>query len=263
MLQMDLTFLRILLCRKEIKIIIISTVTGGVLQIICRRYIKSHPEFLEEKNGNPKEAEPAIKNKNRKPRLRHFFPRGGAIIEISGISIKVLAKVAIKFIAKKGLLAGLVGGSGIALSKIPTSAISTYLRDAFPQNLPELEKKKFILVNGEKIYLDQCDQNIEYLFTVLKDSTISFEEREKLTSSILTKYLNLKTINGRVNFVLCIVFILYMFSTQNMSSYYIILKNLIKAIKEGRISKLVGRAIIRKLKSKGLPVDPELLEIVN
>jgi hypothetical protein len=48
-----------------------------------------------------------------------------------------------------------------------------------------------------------------------------------------------------------------------MSSYYIILKNLIKAIKQGKISKVVGRAIIRKLKKKGLPVDPELLEVVN
>lgn len=40
---MDLTFLKILLYRKEIKIIIIGTVTSGVLQIIWRQYIKSHP----------------------------------------------------------------------------------------------------------------------------------------------------------------------------------------------------------------------------
>ena len=112
---MDLTFLRILLSRKEVKIIILTTVTGGILQIICRRYIKSHPELLEEKTGNLKEAE----------------PRGGSI-EVSFISIKVIAEVAIKFIAEKGLLAGLAAGSGIALTKIPTSAISTYLRDAFP-----------------------------------------------------------------------------------------------------------------------------------
>jgi len=260
---MNLTFLKILLDRKEIKIIVITTVTGAVLQVICRRYIKNHPEFFEEKNGNIKKAKPGIKNKNRNPRFRAFLPRGGAMIELSGISIKIIAKVAINFLAENGLLAGLVTGSSVALSKIPTTAISTYLREAFAQNLPELERKKFILLDGEKIYLDQCDQNLEYLVTVLKDTTLLFEEKEKLTRSILTKYLNLKTADGRLNFVLCIVFILSVFSIQDMSSYHIILKNLIKAIKEGRILKIVGRAIIRKLKKRGLSVNPELLEVVN
>jgi len=256
---MDFSFLRIILGRKEIKTFLIFTVTGGVLQIICRRYIKNHPEFFEEKNSNItiKEAEPGIKNKNRNPRFRNFFPRGGQMIELS------LAKVAITFLADKGLLAGLLSGVGVVLSKIPKSAISTYLRDAFPQNLPQLERKRFLLVDGEKIYFDQCDQNLQYLFNVLKDPTLSFEEKEKLTLSIFTKYLNLKTADGRINFVLCIVFILSIFSIQNMTNYHVILKNLIKAIKEGRIPKIVGRAIIRKLQRRGLLVNPELLEVVN
>ena len=85
-----------------------------------------------------------------------------------------------------------------------------------------------------------------------------------MTSSILTKYLDLKTVNGRLNFVLCIVFICYAFvSIGDSSSYHILLRNLIKAIKQGKISKVVGRAIIRKLRKKGIPVDPELVEIVN
>lgn len=130
---------------------------------------------MKKNNGN---SEPAIKNENRKPRFRRFFPRGGAIVEISGISVKIIAKVAIKFIAEKGLLAGLTASSGVAIRKIPASAISTYLRDAFAQNLPELEKKKFILVKEEKIYLDQYDQSIKYLFEVLKDGTIPFEEKK-------------------------------------------------------------------------------------
>jgi hypothetical protein len=110
---MNLTFLKILLDRKEIKIIVITTVTGGVLQIICRRYIKNHPEFFEEKNGNLKKAKPGIKNKNRNPRFHDFLPRGGAVIELSGINIKVIAKLAINFLAENGLLAGLVTGSSV------------------------------------------------------------------------------------------------------------------------------------------------------
>lgn len=76
--------------RKEVTIIIIGTVTGGLLQTICRRYLKSHPEFLETSNGNPKKAKLAVKNEN--PKLRNFFPRGGALMEFSAI---------ITFIAEK------------------------------------------------------------------------------------------------------------------------------------------------------------------
>jgi hypothetical protein len=42
-----------------------------------------------------------------------------------------------------------------------------------------------------------------------------------------------------------------------------LVKNLIKAIKEGRISKAIGRAIVRRLKKKGIAIDPELLEVVS
>ena len=246
---MNLTSLKIFFCRNDVKIFIICTVTGGILQVLSKQYLKSHPEFL--KDG------PVTKKKYK------HSPRGGAIIEVSGISIKIVGKVIINFLAKKGLLAGILTGGGVVISKIPATAISTYLRDSFPQNLPHLEKKKFILVGGEKIYLDQCDQNLEYLFKILEDETIPFEEKEKVARSILTKYLDLKTMNGRIAFVLCIVFVLYILSIQNPSSFYILLKNLIKAIKEGRISKAIGRSIVRRLKKKGINIDPELLEVVS
>ena len=246
---MNLTSLKIFFCRNDVKIFIICTVTGGILQVLSKQYLKSHPEFL--KDG------PVTKKKYK------HSPRGGAIIEVSGIRIKIVGKVIINFLAKKGLLAGILTGGGVVISKIPATAISTYLRDSFPQNLPHLEKKKFILVGGEKIYLDQCDQNLEYLFKILEDETIPFEEKEKVARSILTKYLDLKTMNGRIAFVLCIVFVLYILSIQNPSSFYILLKNLIKAIKEGRISKAIGRSIVRRLKKKGINIDPELLEVVS
>jgi hypothetical protein len=248
---MNLTSLKIFLCRNDVKIVIICTVTGGILQILSKQYLKSYPEFSKDA--------PVTKKKYRQPRF--LSPRGGALIEISGISIKVVAKVVLNFLAKKGLLAGI--GTGVVISKIPSTAISTYLRDAFPQNLPHLEKKKFILVGGEKIYLDQCDQSLEYLFKILEDETIPFEEKGKVSRSILTKYLDLKTMDGRIGFVLCIVFVLYILSIQNPSGFYILLKNLIQAIKEGRISKAIGRSIVRRLQKKGIPIDPELLEVVS
>jgi len=53
--------------------------------------------------------------------------------------------------------------------------------------LPDLEKKKFILVSGEKIYLDSCDQNLESLFKILGDEIIPFKEKEKIAYSILAR----------------------------------------------------------------------------
>jgi len=93
--------------------------------------------------------------------------------------------------------------------------------------------------------------------------TIYYEEREKVTTWILNNYLNLKTWSERLHLVLCIVSILYILSVQNTSSFYSLISKLIKAIKEGKISKLVGRAIIRKLRKKGILIDPELIEAVN
>ena len=250
---MSLTYLRVFLSRNDVKIVIVCTVTGGILQVLSKRYLRSHPEFLDDAPGTKKSYK----------RRRFLSPRGGAIIEISGISIKVVTKVVLNYLAKKGLLAGLLTGGSVVISKIPATAVSRYLRDAFPQNLPHLEKKKFILVGGEKIYLDQCDQNLEYLFKILEDTAVPFEEKEKVAYSILTKYLDLKTTNGRITCVLCIGFILYILSIHNPSGFYILLKNLIKAIKEGRISKAIGRLIVIRLKKKGVVVDPELLELVS
>ena len=131
------------------------------------------------------------------------------------------------------------------------------MRDSFQQKLPHLEKKKFILVGEETIYFDQCDQNIEFLFKLLEDERMPFEQKEKIARSILTKYLHLKTMDRRR------AFILYILSIRNQSGFYILLQNLIEAIKKGRIAKPIGRAIVRKLKKKGIAIDPELLEIVR
>ena len=250
---MNLIYLKGFLCRNDVKILIVSTVTGGIVQVLAKRYLKNHPEFLKDA--------PVTKKKYRQP--KSLSNRGGALIEITGLSIEIAAKVLLNFLAEKGFLLGIVSGSAVIVSQIPASAISTYLRDAFPQNLPHLEKKKFILVNGEKIYLDQCDNNLKYLFKILNDETIPFEEKEKVARSILTKYLDLEKMTVRLTFVLCIVFLLYILSIQNPSSYYILFKNLIKAIKEGRISKAMGRAIVRRFKKKGIYIDPELLEVVS
>ncbi len=242
---MNLISVKLFFCRSDVRIIIFGTAIGGILQILSKRYLKNHPEFLKDS-----------------PESKETPPRGGGGAAGEIVAGKVLAQAILSFLAEHGLTAGLISSTGVVISQIPVTSISTYLRDAFPQNLPHVEKKKFILVDGKKIYLDQCDQNLKYLFKILEDETIPFEEKEKAAHSILTKYLNLKTLSGRRNFVLCIVFILYILATNHHSSFYIMMRSLIKAIREGKISKAMARLIVRRLRKKGILIDPELADIV-
>ena len=64
------------LYRSDLRIFIICTLTGGILQIAARKYLKKHPEFSEDK--------PVTK---RRPGLP--FPRGGALLEITGVKVLV------------------------------------------------------------------------------------------------------------------------------------------------------------------------------
>lgn len=238
--------------KKELKIILFGTMIGGILQVICSKYIKDHPELLN--SQNPKKV--------KQPGLRRFVPPGGAFIEIAGAKVVINIAAVITYVSKKGALAGLIlTSSGVFIKKIPVTAVSTYVRNSLPVTHSDLEKKKFLLVDGKKISLDQCDQNLTYLFKILVDKNIPFTEKKELSYSILMNHLGLKTANGRIRFILCMVTILHIFSINDVSSYLIIMGNLIKAVKEGRISKRLARLIIRKLIRKGVTVDPELIEV--
>ena len=69
---MNFTSLKVFFCRNNVKIFIICTVTGGILQVISKLYLKSHPKFLKD--------EPVTKKKYRQPRFLSSL--GRAIIEI-------------------------------------------------------------------------------------------------------------------------------------------------------------------------------------
>jgi hypothetical protein len=45
---MILASIKNFLCRNDVKIIVIGTVTGGILQVLSKQYLKSHPEFLKD-----------------------------------------------------------------------------------------------------------------------------------------------------------------------------------------------------------------------
>lgn len=81
--------LKMFLYRRDIRIIIVGTATGAILQISSKRYLKNHPEFLKDS-----------------PESKEIDPRGGEVVE--SLTAKVLAQAILSFLADHGLTAGLV-----------------------------------------------------------------------------------------------------------------------------------------------------------
>ena len=244
--------------RNELKIIIVGTIIGGVFQLICWKYLKNHPELLNNENSEklePKEVQP------KKPGLRPFFPRGGGLIEIAGAKIVINVAATIVYIAKKGTLTAMIlTTSGVFIKKVPKTAISTVIRNSLPTQHSDFEKG-FILVDGKKISLDKCDKTFEYLLNVLTDKEIPFEYKKELSFKILMDHVDLQTTAGRLRFAFCIISILHIFAINDISSYFILIQNLIKAIKNGKISKRLACLIIRRLLRLNIAVDPELIQV--
>jgi hypothetical protein len=244
--------------RNELKIILVGTVIGGIFQLICWKYLKNHPELLNNENSEklePKEIQP------QKPGLRRFFPRGGALVEVAGAKIVINVAATIVYIAKKGTLtATIITAGGVLLKKVPKTAVSTVIRNALPTQHADFEKG-FILVDGKRIFLDKCDRTFEYLFNVLTNKEIPFEYKKELSFKILMDHVDLQTTPGRLRFAFCIISILHIFAITDTSSYFILIQNLIKAIKNGKISKRLARLIIRRLLRLKIAVDPELIQV--
>lgn len=187
------------------------------------------------------------------------YSTGGEIISSTGALVQAI----LSFLAEHGLTSGLITSISVVIGQIPVTSISNWTRDASIQNLPHLEKDKFILGKTKEICLDQCDENLKYLFNILKDEKVPFEERKDLADLILAKNLNLTTESGRRSFVLCIVSVIIIIFTSHHSSFPIIIANLINAIREGKITKSVGRLIVRKLRREGIPIHPDLVDLID
>lgn len=204
--------------------------------------MKNHPNFL-----------------TNAPESKEIMPRGGDIP-----STVVLAKLILQFLADHGLTAGLVSGITVLIGNIPLNAVSTVLRDSSPQNLPQLNKETELnIVHDDKIYLDHCNQNLKYLLTILEDKNIPFPEKIKRTYQILTNYLNPRSSGGRQNLAICISYIIYILFNKQRSGYYAMMRNLIEAVREGKIRKSLVRLICKLLRKQGVPIDPELDDLLD
>jgi hypothetical protein len=254
--------LRMLWNNKDLRVFLIHVLIGTLLQILARRclkYMKDHPELFEETNKNRKKAKPRNRNKNKNPLV---VPRGGAFV----VPPKVFAFL--KFLADSGFLVGIAGSAAAyVIKQIPLNAVSTYVvnsvRGSLPSTHGSLNKSVTTLDDVGKITLYECERipDLEYLFDILRDLIIPFEEKERFTRLIFGRYFNLSTEEGRKAFVLCLLAILLTLSIYNHASYHILLKMLLEAIREGKIPNKLVRVIIRNFQRKGLRPGPELIEI--
>lgn len=133
--------------KNEQKIIIGGTIIDGVLELICCKYLKNHPELLNNENFEklkPKEIQP------KKPGLPRFFPGGGALVEIAAAKIVINVAASIVYIAKKKTLTAMIlTASGVFVKKVPKTAISKVIPNSLPTQHSGF-KKDFILVDGKK-----------------------------------------------------------------------------------------------------------------
>jgi hypothetical protein len=80
--------------------------------------------------------------------------------------------------AKKRVLIGIfLADTSVIIRKIFLSAIIRLVLDALPDTHSNLGKFEYILVEGEKIYLDTCKQNFDYLFKSLGNEEISLKDK--------------------------------------------------------------------------------------
>lgn len=273
---MNLPSIYSIVSRNETKVFVICTVTGGLLQIFCRRYIKNHPEFLEKPEikiviENPSEETEHIMNEiaeelAKDPTLLRIIKqlRGGQVIEkLLEILLKVLFQKLIKLAAKKGVTIGVSIGLVVAFSVTPKKAIAKIIAKIIEGAVPQsclVDKKGFIQFNEEKIYLENCDNSFKYMFNILIDKELPYYEKKEIVTYIFS--VKLDSIKP-LNLILCLIPLLLILSTQSLASYVLVIKNLIQAIKEGRISKRLARILVRRLLKEKKNVDPELLDLIE
>jgi len=98
----------------------------------------------------------------------------------------------------------------------------------------------------------------------MQKSILPYSDRNKKAFIILKQQLNSGTMESLVRFLACVVSILVLFTVLgNTTSVFLVMQNLLEALREGKTSKRVARILIRKLMRKGVLIDPELLEAVT
>lgn len=249
--------------KKDLKIIIIATSIGSIVQYFCWKYTKNHPEIFEPLDGKNSEEKKPIEKPIKGP--LSFSGRGGEIISVTGVQIVLnLGKLVLIL---KGYGTVIFLGTAVSIltvKKIPTTAISTTVRfirkklsDGSPLCHTDWEKGHTIEIN----YLEECNYDFKYLVSTLSNKEIPYRDRQKKALIILKKQLNFETKESLIRFITCAVSVITLLTILgDTTSIFLMMQNLLEVLREGKISKRVARILIRRFRRKGVKVDPELME---
>jgi hypothetical protein len=248
--------------RNDLKIILIGTTIGAIVQYFCWKYVKDHPEIFEQLDGENSEKKEPIEKPTKRPFL--FGGRVGEVV-VTGVQIVVNVGKFVVLLKEYGTVIFLGTATGIVtVKKIPTTAVSSIVRfirkrlsDGSPFTHTDWEKGHRIEINP----LGECSYEFKYLVSILLDKEIPYYDRQKKALIILKQQLNSGTTESLVRFLACVVSILVLFTVLgDKTSIFLMMQSLLEAVRKGKISKRVARILIRKLLRKGVPVDPELIE---
>lgn len=79
------------------------------------------------------------------------------------------------------------------------------------------------MVFEEKIIINNCEENLEYMFNILSNKDLPFEKRKEISLNILLKHVDLTTNDTSISFVLFIISILRLFAANDISSFAILM----------------------------------------
>ena len=253
----------IIFTRSDLKIILIGTSLGVIAQYLCWKYVKDHPEILEQLEGGSSEKKELTEKPTKRPFL--FDGRGGAMITITGVQIVVNFGKIVIALKEYGTLIFVGTTTAVVLTKkIPTTAVSTIVH-YISKRLGEgsivlntfLEKRHIIEINS----LGECSGDFKYLVSVLSDKEIPYYDRQKKALIILKQQLNDGTTKGLVRFLTCLVAIFVLFTILgDKTSVFLMMQSLLQALRDGKLPKRIARILIRRLIKNNVPVDPELIE---
>jgi hypothetical protein len=252
--------------RRDVRIFLVFTATGAVAQFAATKYLEKRPDLIRKKGEplKPRATPDPFAPKPPTPpvpitKIDDVPGIKGGFIELSVPTLEAIGIALLNHIAESGMLFSM----GLwAASQLPVNAIALYINNATPQNLSFLEKKKFIL-KGQPVQLDQCHTSFEYAFATLKSREIPFDQKKKLVKDVFKHTIEFTSAEGKILTILCLISLLFSLFHTNESGFFILMDSLKEEIISGKISKSVGRLIVRRLQARGIPIDPSLIAFLE
>ncbi len=277
--------------RRDLTKIFVMGSMGGILQLSCKYYIKRHPEQFNRFNRlveNLKKIDPDTLTPDQRYtyyRLMKALEKGRYKFELfrqllslrGGVipALSPLAAAAMEWFATYGFVATFMTTLTATFYKKVSTEIADSLMNggkklfAKLRNKPESMESKIKNIKLE--YLKQCPPDLDYMYKMIGQENINPQIRDFEIKKAIKNYYDLDTYQGnpmttesrKVIFILCMIGIITSLAAKNPDSAYSLMERFFKAVRELRIQKSVLRAIFRKLKKAGLPISPELDEILE